>query len=211
MAKTYTDFIKELSTPTIEQTNNFVQYVATLHSWYKHLPSERTIPFVFYFDPNVAKELVTLEEGGFFSKKIKFKFKEIEDGKLAQDYLTKFGYWRYNLLENNYNLIGNNEVMEHLFQHEPNRHIGLNIIDYERFQQPLIFSNLKDIIYPIPKELIQRFTFNMSRYLHPTYKDSHDYFDNNYPEKSYAQMHKDIIKDLTEHLYSIVDFINRQI
>ena len=190
MPRTYTEFIKELPAPTSEQIKNFVELVAKDHSWYKHLPSERTIPFVFYLDPNADKRLVSLEEDGLFSKKLKFKFEEIEDEILAQEYINKYGYWRYNTLDNVYT-----------------QSIGLNIIDNEKFLQPLSFSDLNNISCPIPKELIEKFTFNMSRYLHPVYKDSCDYFDDVNPEKSYAQMHNDIIFDLNMHLTSIVNLL----
>ena len=192
MPKTYIDFIKELPAPTTEQIKNFVELVAKDHSWYKHLPSKRTIPFVFYLCPNAAIKLVALEENWLFSNKTKFKFEEIEDDKLAQQYINKYGYWRYNSLDKVYR-----------------QSIGLNVIDNERFLQPLSFSDSNDILCLIPKELIEKFTFNMSRYLHPVYKDSCDYFDDDDFEKSYAQMHSDIIFDLNMHLTSIVNLLYR--
>lgn len=202
----YCDLIKMLPAPTLEQTKNFVELVANDHSWYKHLPTDRTIPFVFYLDPNADKKLVTLEEeNGLFSKKIKFKFEEIDDNKLAQEYINKYSYWRYNLLENHVSIKG--ALLKRLLQIDPNRYIGFNIIDNDRFLQPLSFSDFKDIFCPIPNELFSKLTFNMSRYLHPVYKDSCDYFDDGNPKKSYAQMHYEIIFDLTEHLTSIANTI----
>jgi len=198
LPKTYTDFIKELPAPTSEQIKNFVELVAKDHSWYKHLPSDRTIPFIFYLDPNAARKLVTVEEDKLFSKKIKFKFEEIKDDNLIQEHINKFGYWRYNFSENN-------GLLEGLLQNNPNRYIGLNIVDSNRFSQPLTFSGLENILCPIPTELIKKFTFKMSHYLHPIFNESYDFFDDKFPEKSYAQMHKDIVIDLTEHLTSIVD------
>lgn len=200
ISKMYTDYIKELPAPTSEQIKNYVEFVAREHSWYKHLPVDRSYTFMFYLDPNVVRKLVTIEEDTFFSKKTKFIFEKIEDDSFSKKRIEEYGYWRYNFIENN-------TLMESILSHEPNRYIGLNIIDSNKLKEPLSFKDLKDISCPIPKDLINKFSFNMSRYLHPTFNKMDDYFDEQFPEKSFSQMHKEIISDLNEHLTSIINTI----
>ena len=66
----YLEMVRALPRPSLEQTYRFAWFVAEAHSWYKHLPADRTVPFVFYLDPyagwsevtTVATGEVTLQE-----------------------------------------------------------------------------------------------------------------------------------------------------
>jgi hypothetical protein len=58
----YQKIIEKFSAPTIGQTEDFIDFVANDHSWYKHLPEGRLEPFIFYLDPNAGKQLEIIEE-----------------------------------------------------------------------------------------------------------------------------------------------------
>jgi hypothetical protein len=49
----YVDVIKSLPRPTDAQCKKFVEYVATAHSWYKHLSADNPTTFYVYLDPGV--------------------------------------------------------------------------------------------------------------------------------------------------------------
>lgn len=54
MAK-YLSEIKNVPKPTEQQISNFINYVASVHSWYKHLPKTLPgVPFYFFIDPNAG-------------------------------------------------------------------------------------------------------------------------------------------------------------
>jgi hypothetical protein len=66
MSTSYADAVAQLSRPTDQQIDDFVEYVATAHSWYKHLPLlPPGVPFVFYLDPNAGREWI---ENGWRSR-----------------------------------------------------------------------------------------------------------------------------------------------
>ncbi|HVE77500.1 MAG TPA: hypothetical protein VNA89_01495 [Gemmatimonadaceae bacterium] len=57
--------VRRLPRPSAAQIDAFVEYVASAHSWYKHLPLlPLGEPFVFYLDPNAGREWVDTEAGG---------------------------------------------------------------------------------------------------------------------------------------------------
>ena len=51
----YVALLRTVPLPTEQQRANFVDYVAHLHSWYKHLsPNLPGLPFYFYLDPDAS-------------------------------------------------------------------------------------------------------------------------------------------------------------
>jgi hypothetical protein len=47
----YADLHRDLPVPTVLQRENFVEYITTAHSWYKHLPLYPPgLPFLLYID-----------------------------------------------------------------------------------------------------------------------------------------------------------------
>jgi hypothetical protein len=59
----YRQLVATAPRPTEEQCTDFVRYVATAHSWYKHLPYRLPgVPLVFYIDPFAGCDAV--REGG---------------------------------------------------------------------------------------------------------------------------------------------------
>lgn len=60
----YIDLIEGIPLPTRKQRENFVDYVAHSHSWYKHLPRFLPgVPFYFYIDRYAGCDLVRLKDG----------------------------------------------------------------------------------------------------------------------------------------------------
>lgn len=60
----YRETLSRVERPTNEQMLAFAEYVASAHSWYKHLPLiPPGDPFVFYLDPQAGMDLVVLEDG----------------------------------------------------------------------------------------------------------------------------------------------------
>src|SRR4051812_371805 len=58
-AQRYVDSVADLPRPTLQQIGEFVEYVSTAHSWYKHLPLiPPGSPFTFYLDPNAGCEWI---------------------------------------------------------------------------------------------------------------------------------------------------------
>jgi hypothetical protein len=62
-ASDYLGLVRGLPRPTWEQTFRFARFVAGSHSWYKHLPLDRKVPFSFYLDPHVGESLVIKPTG----------------------------------------------------------------------------------------------------------------------------------------------------
>jgi hypothetical protein len=72
--------------------------VAGAHSWYKHLPSHGTVPFVFYLDPHAgwsesihATGEVTIEEITDESDRGHYTWQT------TADYRRRFGHWNYDV------------------------------------------------------------------------------------------------------------------
>jgi hypothetical protein len=59
----YLAIIRQLPRPTLAQTERFARYVSGAHSWYKHLPIRRKVPFVFFLDPGAGMNLVRTRAG----------------------------------------------------------------------------------------------------------------------------------------------------
>lgn len=57
--------VRRLPRPSEEQVDEFVEYVSSAHSWYKHLPLyRRPTPFLFYLNPNAGREWIRTGRGG---------------------------------------------------------------------------------------------------------------------------------------------------
>ncbi len=48
----YLDIIKDITKPTVEETEWFIRSFTEAHSWYKHIDRQNPEQFVFYIDPN---------------------------------------------------------------------------------------------------------------------------------------------------------------
>lgn len=93
----YLQQIRALPPPNSRQIALFASYVLSAHSWYKHLPARRMVPFYFYLN---------LHSGEFFCYESKgrkvFRPNEKPAGHFAHyssqttvDYRRRFGYWDY--------------------------------------------------------------------------------------------------------------------
>jgi len=91
----YFTLIRDLPLPTSEQRRNFVEYVSTAHSWYKHLPHYLPgEPFYFYLDRFSAWSLVALEDGSYEIAEREeqgFHYSDIP----TSEYRTRFGFLNY--------------------------------------------------------------------------------------------------------------------
>jgi len=60
----YRELFRDIPCPTYDQMENFVKYVSSAHSWYKHLPREEPgAPFVFFLDPHAGMDRLILDSG----------------------------------------------------------------------------------------------------------------------------------------------------
>jgi hypothetical protein len=92
----YLKIVRSLQRPTASQTALFATYVADAHSWYKHLPVHKMVPFHFFIDPHA---------GMYFARDTKGRttMRAIEDteghihytAQKTDDYLRRFGFWNY--------------------------------------------------------------------------------------------------------------------
>ena len=91
----YLALIRDLPLPTSEQRRNFVEYVSTAHSWYKHLPPFLPgEPFYFFLDKFSAWDLVALEDGAYAIAEREqpgFHYSDIP----TSEYRTRFGFLNY--------------------------------------------------------------------------------------------------------------------
>ncbi len=91
----YRALVRDLPRPTSEQRQNFIEYVCTAHSWYKHLPHFLPgAPFYFFLDKFSAWDLVALEDGSYViaeREKPGFHYSAIP----TLEYRTRFGFLSY--------------------------------------------------------------------------------------------------------------------
>lgn len=174
----YKELIKTLPKPTISQIDNFIDYVARDHSWYKHLTQEREEPFVFYFDPNAGKRLISVDETSKENKDHIFHF----DNNPPFVYQRNYGFWQYYATKYTVNYIPNNDGSVR----DSRPYIGLNIVDEN------------GILTKLPPYVIERSTFMMSSYLH---KSVFEWVGPAF------ELHTELINELRDHLISISDMI----
>jgi len=99
MSISYVDSVAKLPRPTVQQIAEFVEYVATAHSWYKHLPLlPPGLPFAFYLDPNAGREWIENGSRSRFRERIanapareRFHY----TWQPTSDYVARFGYLTY--------------------------------------------------------------------------------------------------------------------
>ncbi|HZU75382.1 MAG TPA: hypothetical protein VFA70_01370 [Dehalococcoidia bacterium] len=98
------DYLERAATlplPTPEQTARFADYVASSHSWYKHLPYfPPGARFVFYLAPAAGQEV--RENGGKYSVlDVPFGESFAHHSQMATaDYREQFGLWEYWVADN---------------------------------------------------------------------------------------------------------------
>lgn len=93
----YLQAIQRLSRPTDEQIDRFARHVATMHSWYKHLPIRGKVPFLFFIDPDAGKCLLKTNggEATFVEVGVERESCPVHySTRTTQDYRRNFGYWR---------------------------------------------------------------------------------------------------------------------
>ncbi len=92
----YISSVAALPKPRCEQTFHFAWFVAHAHSWYKHLPQWRKVPFVFFLDPNAGKSLVYTATGEEALIEITPASRPFHyTWQTTNDYCRRFGHWNY--------------------------------------------------------------------------------------------------------------------
>jgi hypothetical protein len=80
----YMEVVRELPRPSEQQIDNFIDYVAAAHSWYKHLP---LLPpgsdFYFFFDLNSGCDLVIESGNAHYRERKKHGFHYSAEGVVA--------------------------------------------------------------------------------------------------------------------------------
>lgn len=95
-ADDYIRLIRRLPRPTWEQTVRFAWFVAGAHSWYKHLPVEREVPFLFFLDPHAGKNLVMTRTGERAMVEITDQSTRFHyTWQTTETYRRRFGHWNY--------------------------------------------------------------------------------------------------------------------
>jgi hypothetical protein len=91
----YLEQIQTLPAPTTRQIAMFASYVSSAHSWYKHLPARKTVPFYVYLDPHGGERFCYESKG-----RKAFRSNEQPAGRFFHyseqstlDYRRRFGYW----------------------------------------------------------------------------------------------------------------------
>ncbi|MFN5735583.1 MAG: hypothetical protein ACK444_06015, partial [Flavobacteriales bacterium] len=107
--------------PTEAQTERFIALVANEHSWYKHLPIDRSEPFHFYFDPNAGAVLERISSGKSIPQSERFHFRS----DTTKPYQERYGIWQYFTTRYTVNYSANTE--NHI--HDPRPFLGLRVAD----------------------------------------------------------------------------------
>lgn len=92
----YSKEARKLPVPSEDQTREFAEYVTSAHSWYKHLPLNPPVPFVFYLDQNSGRSMLHVSDD-------EVAFVDNVDEKEAFHYTwqktalyrQRFGHWNY--------------------------------------------------------------------------------------------------------------------
>ncbi len=121
----YLEVVRKLPRPTVEQTMNFIDFLSTLHSWYKHLPYPKGFAFLFFLDPNAGRHIIYKGVKEYYSKDFweeDMPFNEICNR--TETYIKSYGYWSYHT--NRDNVIW--EITEENGMIGKYKHIGYNIL-----------------------------------------------------------------------------------
>jgi hypothetical protein len=95
-ADVYLRLIRTLPRPTWEQTVRFAWFVAGAHSWYKHLPVDKEVPFLFFLDPHAGKNLVMTRTGERAMVEITDESTRFHyTWQTTETYRRRFGHWNY--------------------------------------------------------------------------------------------------------------------
>jgi hypothetical protein len=95
-SESYYEIARSLPRPTIEQTIRFAWFVAGAHSWYKHLPADRKVPFVFFLDPTAGKYLVIMQTGERAMVEVTDQSNHFHyTWQTTETYKRRFGHWNY--------------------------------------------------------------------------------------------------------------------
>lgn len=93
----YREIVRVLTGPSIRQIDNFIKFVCSAHSWYKHLPIlQPGIQFTFFLDPFSGMDKI-LKPGGHVIHRErtedtpKFHYTWMT----TNDYRSRFGYLSY--------------------------------------------------------------------------------------------------------------------
>ena len=168
--------------PSNRQTLNFINFVANDHSWYKHLNEERSDIFIFYLDPYVGDPLFVSEtaQGNRYTRK----------RDILNRHQSSYGFWNYYTDQYSFNYIPNSDGS---FS-DSRAFIGLHLVDEV------------GLMSQIPDEVISIGDFRMSRYLHKrAFENATKYLASD--GMTYAEKHRILIKELEEHLNTILDRI----
>lgn len=95
----YLALLRDPSLPTIEQRRDFVDYVTSAHSWYKHLPMYLPgAPFYFFIDRFAGCDVIALRDGSYAIAEREeqgFHYSDIP----TTEYRTRFGFLNYSCAE----------------------------------------------------------------------------------------------------------------
>lgn len=94
-ADKYLSIVRQLPRPTRGQTFRFIWFVANYHSWYKHLPWDSKVPFMFHLDPHAGMKPVCSETGEW---RVEPLMDDDPDGsgykwRTTESYLQQYGHW----------------------------------------------------------------------------------------------------------------------
>jgi hypothetical protein len=91
----YLALVQNLPLPSVEQRRAFIDYVATAHSWYKHLPGFLPgKPFYFFIDRSAGCDWLCRQDGSRAiaeREKEGFHYSDIP----TAEYRTRFGFLNY--------------------------------------------------------------------------------------------------------------------
>jgi hypothetical protein len=196
----YIKLIKQFDQPTPIQIDNFINRLSFHHSWYKHLSEDRSHDFVIFLDPNVERTFrkitrkLATNNNLLLKEEFYCEFIDIEEDLDRSRYQNSYGFWKYFVTDGIPKPFNPIEENEGRLNSSP--YLALNIVTDS------------GLITPIPDEIIKKCTIKLSRYIHDCF--SHDCADGSYdrePPNIYIQKHEEIIKDLRNHMFSIVNEI----
>ncbi len=95
----YLEMVRALQRPSLEQSYRFAWFVAEALSWYKHLPADQAVPFVFYLDPYAGwSEVTTVATGEVALQEITDESTRFHyTWQTTADYRRRFGHWDYTM------------------------------------------------------------------------------------------------------------------
>lgn len=185
MSTSYVDSVATLPRPTAPQIAEFVEYVATAHSWYKHLPLlPPGLPFAFYLDPNAGREWI--ENGS--RRRFRDRVPNAPAGERfhytwqpTSDYIARFGYLTY---------FANAGTSFRV----PMKEGVLDTASAPRIQ----VENRRWMVVnrswiTVPEDVRRQGTVYLTAVIHPIAQRVTDLFFGQYRAKTFDRMHRDIL------------------